>query len=291
MHPAPSVIIFTVFSGLGFGMLAWMGFGYPDVTGWNAFGYFFIAYAMAVGGLVSSTFHLGNPKNAMKAFSQWRTSWLSREAWMAVISLSVLGLFAAAAVFMDVSIPPIGWVGAVLAMITVYTTSMMYAQLKTVPRWNHPSTSLLFLLYALSGGAIMTGQNFYAGILLVVTGLVQLFVWVAGDSRFGDRGHTMETATGLGMIGKVRMYEPPHSGTNYLLDEMVYVIGRKHAQKLRSIAFVLGFVIPALVLLAFPSTYVVSIVALLSHIAGVLTQRWLFFAEAEHVVGLYYDKR
>jgi len=28
-----------------------------------------------------------------------------------------------------------------------------------------------------------------------------------------------------------------------------------------------------------------------SHIAGVLASRWLFFAEAEHVVGLYYGKR
>jgi len=31
--------------------------------------------------------------------------------------------------------------------------------------------------------------------------------------------------------------------------------------------------------------------AVLSHVAGVLTLRWLFFAQAEHVVGLYYGKR
>ena len=28
-----------------------------------------------------------------------------------------------------------------------------------------------------------------------------------------------------------------------------------------------------------------------SHLAGVLASRWLFFAEAEHVVGLYYGRR
>ena len=31
--------------------------------------------------------------------------------------------------------------------------------------------------------------------------------------------------------------------------------------------------------------------AALSHVAGTLVLRWLFFAEAEHAVGLYYGKR
>jgi len=30
MHPAGSVILFTVASGLGFGMLTWLGLGLPD---------------------------------------------------------------------------------------------------------------------------------------------------------------------------------------------------------------------------------------------------------------------
>jgi len=34
-----------------------------------------------------------------------------------------------------------------------------------------------------------------------------------------------------------------------------------------------------------------ALVAVVSHIAGVLALRWLFFAQAEHVVGLYYGKR
>jgi DMSO reductase anchor subunit len=31
--------------------------------------------------------------------------------------------------------------------------------------------------------------------------------------------------------------------------------------------------------------------AVISHISGLFISRWLFFAEAEHVVGLYYGKR
>ncbi len=291
MHPAPSVIFFTVFSGLGFGFLAWLGVGIPAPQGWAAFPYFFIAFAMAVGGLIASTFHLGNPKNAMKAFSQWRTSWLSREAVMAVLTLTAMGIFAAANIFLNISMPPLGIIGAVMALITVYTTSMMYAQLKTVPRWNHWTTSLLFILLALGGGATLAADSLGTILFVGLAALTQIYVWDAGDKRFAKRGHTMETATGLGDIGKVRMYEPPHSGTNYLLSEMVYVIARKHAIKLRIIAFVLAYVAPMLLAMISGRLFDLYIVALITHIVGLLAQRWLFFAEAEHVVGLYYDKR
>ncbi len=87
MHPAPSVILFTTLSGLGFGLLILLGLGYPSVTGWTAFVFFAIAYVLAVGGLLFSTFHLGHPERALKAFSQWRSSWLSREGWLAVATL------------------------------------------------------------------------------------------------------------------------------------------------------------------------------------------------------------
>jgi DMSO reductase anchor subunit len=69
MHPAPSVIFFSTFSGLGFGLLFWLGLGIPGVTGFSAFAFFTIAYLLAVGGLISSTFHLGHPERALKAFT------------------------------------------------------------------------------------------------------------------------------------------------------------------------------------------------------------------------------
>src|SRR5210317_2088196 len=101
MHPAPSVIFFTTFSGLGFGLLTFLGLGAPDVTGWTAFAFFVIAYLMAVGGLLASTFHLGRPERAVKAFTQWRSSWLSREAWCAVGALVIMGLYGAGLVFFE----------------------------------------------------------------------------------------------------------------------------------------------------------------------------------------------
>jgi DMSO reductase anchor subunit len=49
-------------------------------------------------------------------------------------------------------------------------------------------------------------------------------------------------------------------------------------------------VLPALTLALLPSGAVATILALALHLAGVLAARWLFFAQAEHVVGLYYGR-
>ena len=291
MHPAPSVIAFTVFSGLGFGLLTWLGFGANNPTGGAAFVFYFIAFALAVGGLLASTFHLGNPQRFLLAFSQWKTSWLSREAWLSVAALVIMGLYAIGAIFFDTHIRFLGVVGALLSVATVAATSMIYAQLKTVPRWNHWTTVLQFMLFSLGGGALLAGQSMPAGILLLLLGAAMVLAWMSGDGRFDERGSNMETATGLGNIGKVRLFEAPHTGTNYLMREMVHVVARKHAAKLRVIALICASLIPGTLLLVFPAGHILALFAVILHMLGALTARWLFFAEAEHVVGLYYGQR
>ena len=290
MHPAPSVIIFTSFSGLGFGMLFWLGLGMPASTGFIAFVFFAIAYLLAVGGLLASTFHLGHPERALRAFTQWRTSWLSREAWTSVVTLLLMAAYGAGLVFFGARIPLLGLIGAALSMLTVFTTAMIYTQMKTVPRWRHWTTPALFLTLSLGGGALLAGQVRFALPLLAIAGTLQLLAWIGGDKRLIQSGSNIATATGLGNLGTVRAFEPPHTGTNYLLREMVYVVARKHAARLRIIALVFGFGLP-IILLSLPFSHIWALVAVISHVAGLLALRWLFFAEAEHVVGLYYGRR
>lgn len=290
MHPAPSVIVFTALSGLGFGLLVWLGLGYPPVTGWVAFAFFAIAYALAVGGLLASTFHLGRPERALKAFSQWRSSWLSREAVVSVAALLVMAFHGAGLVFRGGSCGALGALGAVLALATVFCTAMIYAQLATVPRWQTWLTPALFLSLALAGGALLAGQVTAALVLLPLAAAVQVAWWLRGDRALDRSGTTLATATGLSGKGTVRSFEPPHTGTNYLLREFAFEVGRKHAMRLRVIALVLGFLLPVALLLL-PFGHAFAALAVLSHLAGVAASRWLFFAEAEHVVGLYYGKR
>jgi len=294
MHPAPSVIVFTSLSGLGFGLLAWIGLGYPnafDMTGMAAFGVYFVAYALAVGGLLASVFHLANPKNAIYAFSQWQTSWLSREGVLAVATLLVFVPMAIAQVFFgSTAWNWIGPIGTALALLTVFSTSMIYTQIKAIPRWNMPLTPVLFLLYAIAGGALLSMQAKVAGVLILVLVALQWAGWLMGDARFGSTGSTKGTATGLDSIGTVSMFESAHTARNYILDEMVHIVGRKHSEKLRMIATIFLGVIPVLLLLLLPANMPVAILALFSHLIGVFASRWLFFAEAEHVVSLYYQR-
>ncbi len=272
---------------MGFGTLFWLGLGRPEVAGGVAFGWYFVGYALAVGGLLFSVGHLANKVNAIKAFSQWRTSWLSREAVMAVVSLLVVALAALGRIFGSGAPMWLSVLGSILALITVFTTSMMYVQLKTVPSWRNPLNSVLFLTFALAGGAVITNQGAWAAVLLVVAGLVQFIVWRQSDGSMAATGSTTGTATGLGSSGSVRPFEPPHHGANYLLKEMAYQVGRKHRDNLRMIGLGVGIVLPVL-MLSFASGTAIWLAALACHVVGMLAIRWVFFADARHVMSLYY---
>ena len=282
MHPAPSVIIFSVLSGAGLGYLAFLGFDAP--LGLEGFIKFFIGYALAVSGLLAALFHLGNKANAIKAFREWRTSWLSREAWTSVSALLLMGLFAFMLIFMRIRLPVLGELAAILCLATVFCTGMIYQQLRTIARWHQKLTTALFIAYALSAGAWLSGLGF-AWALLLLTGAIQLAHWYNGD-RLGLGKSNMNSATGL--KGRIRAFAPPHTSPNYLLKEMAYKVGRKHSQKLRIIALITGFIFPSLLALAFGMGAIVIPLGFMSHLLGALAARWLFFAEARHSVTLYY---
>ena len=186
-----------------------------------------------------------------------------------------------------------------MAGATVFTTSMIYAQLKTVPRWNHFGTPLMFLAYAAAGGAMLyaalvNGSMIWLALLGLLLAVGVQIAWRAlAAARPLSLAGTPETATGLGHLGRVRLFEKPHSGKNYLLNEMVYQLGRKHAVRLALLARLLTAALPAVLLaVAFVMGWqLLCVAALASFISGTLCSRWLFFAEAEHAVGLYYGRR
>ena len=289
MHPAASIIAFTTLSGLGFGLMAWLAIGAgPTLPPFLAAA---LALGLATAGLAASLLHLGQPRRFLKAFSQWRTSWLSREAVLALATLATFAVHAAAWTFAGRRSGALGLAAAFLALATVAATAMIYAQMRSVPRWRSPLTPALFLLFALAGGALLAPAPAAAPWLLAILGVAQAAAWIDGDRRLAASGTTRATATGLGGLGRLRLLEPPHTGPNYLTREMVYVVARRHARRLRALGLLLAVLLPlALVILA-PSTMPLQSAAALVHAAGTLVLRWLFFSEAEHVVGLYYGRR
>lgn len=289
MHPAPSIILFSTLSGLGFGLLAMLGLNVTDPRGWTAAAFWALGGGLAVAGLVASTFHLGHPERALKAFTQWRSSWLSREAWLAVAALTLSALAGALDTFGSGAPLWLGVPAALLCLATVFATSMIYAQLRTVPRWHSPTVPALFVGYALTGGLLLAGRVDPAIIALALMFGFQTVEWRLADTRRAAAGTDAGTATRLGERGAVRLFEAPHTGPNYLTREMVFVVARKHALTLRILAAALAFLLPVLALLWLPG-HIGAGLAVVSHLAGVLCQRWLFFAEAEHVVASYYGR-
>ncbi len=304
MNPAYSVILFTTSSGAGYGLLGLLGLagashGRASSMAF-AFTSMFIALALITLGLLSSTFHLGRPERAWRALSQWRTSWLSREGVLAIITYPVALAFAAtwsgvvdAASF----IAPLGIATAILCWFTVFSTAMIYASLKTIPAWNSNYTVLGYLSFSAATGAtwltviaycfgrFVPFQSLLACAAILLTLVVKFIAWRRLDKRV--KSFTMASATGLGE--GVRQWEVPHTAQNFIMKEMGYAVARNHVRKLRRYCLFLLDI--AFFLMAFAGDHPwLSFFALPAIMLAAWVERWLFFASAEHVVGLYYGK-
>jgi sulfite dehydrogenase (quinone) subunit SoeC len=302
MNPAYSVILFTTASGAGYGLLGLLGFvafnhGQASSSAF-ALTTMVIALALITIGLLSSTLHLGHPERAWRALSQWRSSWLSREGISAVATYPIALLFGAAwsgVLDLPALIKPLGLLTAAMCAITVYCTAMIYRSLVTIRQWNHKLVVPVYLAFAVATGACLLAsiaaafgrfqffQAFLASAALVVVLALKLLYWWMIDRV--PRTHTIGEATGLG--DNVRMWELPHTNTNYIQKEMGYVVARKHAEKLRWL--VVLWLLAAFVIMSLSGGFAAPIAALLA-LGAAVVERWLFFAEAEHAAMLYYGR-
>jgi DMSO reductase anchor subunit len=311
MHPALSVIFFTTATGAGYGLLALLGLSAalgilpPHLAlGLVSLG---LALGLVSAGLLASTGHLGHPERAWRAFSQWRSSWLSREGVASMATYLPAGIFAIGWIFLGRTngwVAGAGLLAAVGAAITVGVTGMIYASLKPIAQWHTPFTLPAYLIYsALTGltllNAVLQGFGLGSPLLIGSAALATLggWGWKRATWRHGDRlsgTPTLNSATGLAE-GTVRSMQWPHTERNYLLKEMGFRIARKHQARLRRIMQVLAFAVPLILFvfaLMMPGWIAVSasILAAPIQLAGMLVERWLFFAEATHTVTLYYGR-
>lgn len=311
MHPAFSVIFFTTATGAGYGLLALLGLlgGLGFVPADFRLGVvgMTLALGLIIAGLLSSTGHLGRPERAWRAFSQWRSSWLSREGVASVATFIPAGLFGIGWVVLGRSggwVAVAGLLAAAGAVTTVCATGMIYASLKPIAQWHSRYTLPAYLIFAgMTGGVLLNAllQGFGDGSTAVLAGALLATLagwgWKLATWRYNDQLEiptTANTATGLAG-GTVRSIEWPHTEENYLLKEMGFRIARKHGAKLRRITQALAFAVPAVLLVVafvspWPVAAIASALAAIAQLIGMLVERWLFFAEAKHTVTLYYGR-
>ena len=310
MHPALSIVFFTTASGAGFALLLLLGLLVPlgllPLSASFGFAALAAAAVLAAGGLASSVLHLGRPERAWRAFSQWRSSWLSREGVFSVLTFLPAAVFGIGWVFFGITSGLVGVCGilaAALAATTIYCTGMIYASLRPIHQWYNPWVVPNYLALGLMSAFLILnffvrlwqprapGMAVAAAILVVVAWCLKEAYWRSIDTTSAPS--TVASATLLGSRGKVRMLEPPHTEENYLLKEMGFAIARKHGARLRAIVRLAGFVLPALLaLLPLVVGGVTGVVAaglaVVGAALGLVVERWLFFAEAKHTVMLYY---
>lgn len=310
MNPAFSVIVFTTLTGTGFGLWFWIALRIAlgdrpqwfDGLGWMLG--LLAATALVAAGVIASLWHLGKPARVWRAFSQWRSSWMSREGVFAVASVAAM-----AALFAIQWMQGPAWATrataallAVLCVLAVFSTAMIYASLKPIPAWRHRLVVPAYLLFAALGGGLLFGP--FAGTTLdapnlvgagIVAGAIALWLVKRRYWRDLDRDALPQTrGDAVGLPDRdVSVFERPHTEANYLTREMGFVVARRHAKRLRAISTLLFALVPALCALpvwllphgdATPLLWVGAV----SFQLGALVERWLFFAEAKHLVTLYY---
>lgn len=306
MHPAFSVIFFTVASGAGYGLfillvlldIANLG---PVMESRERTIYLMVALALITAGLISSTFHLANVKNAWRAMMRFRTSWLSREGILAVVFYPFALLYLAG-IYLELEVSAFvvstaGVLAALLALATVFSTGMIYTCLKTIRQWHTALTPLNYILLGLFLGSLLLSSihtlHGEASAFLHALSLSLLAVAALAKAIFyfwidHVTGPTLNTATGF-TRAPVRLFDPGHSAATFLTQEFGYMLDVTRLTQLKILVFILGFMLPALLLVVSIQVNGILIwVAIFSAFTGIVLERWLFFAEARHAVMLYH---
>ncbi len=313
MRPALSVIVFTVLSGAGLGLFAILAIGdlYGGALGVNTpvisdrahLVGGAIALSLVAIGLMSSTLHLANPRNAWRAVSQFRYSWLSREAVLAIAFFPIaVGYLIVAHWGVFSALREALAVAAILGSWGIlFCTGMIYACLKTIPQWHtnwvpssyvvlgHWSGALMAASIAALGSADVTGYIALCWGLMVASAVVKAAYYFR--FRRPDRNaRTLVDALGV-TAAAAKLLDVGHAQRTFLTQEFMFRVARRHAFALRLAFMVCCFVVPLLTLASGTREAAFFVFAAVACLAGLLVERWLFFAEAEHIVRLYHGQQ
>lgn len=311
MNPAWSVVFFTVLAGFGQGLavtlaLAVLARVLAPASPFVLWG-LGCAIVLLVAGLGSSFLHLGHPLRAWRAAAMWRTSWLSREVIVLPGFIGVLVLWWLAAwrggvpePLLALALPLATIAGAAVLWVC---TAMIYACIRFIQEWAHPLTLLNYALIGLSSGLVLAVAlaaarrepalaGMLAGPALVMT-LLAALVRLASfrrNARLRPRS-TLQSATGIQAHRLVQMTMGMSAGS-FNTREFFHGLADAAVRRIRWAALALGFLLP-LVLLAWglaSGALAAFIAAALVQAAGLIAERWTFFAQARHPQNLYYQR-
>jgi DMSO reductase anchor subunit len=322
MKPAFSVIFLTTLIGVGQGLFLALFtqqsyalfdlLPYQDARfyGWGSL----LALVFTMTGLIASFLHLGRPERAWRAAAQWRTSWLSREVIVLPAFMGILFLYGVSHLSgfdpVLVALPGglnlsvtivLGVIATILAFALFVSTAMIYACLRFLQEWHSPLTVINFILLGGASGFTLatlyaavfaTSQTgFFGGWALIITllGLMGRSASLWRNARLRPKS-TTQTAIGIKHPRIVQKAQGAMGGS-FNTREFFHGKSESFLIAMKTAFLLLTFAVPLLLLavnMSYPSIALLGI-AFIAQYAGLLAERWYFFAEANHPQNLYYQ--
>ena len=303
MRPAWSVLLLTTLIGAGQGLfLALVGADLllqpPKsfvVIGAGA------SLALLGGGLLASFFHLGHPERAWRSAAMWRTSWLSREvivlpAFMAAVLAWGLAQYLG---FSRDLVLYLGMTGILLALALFVCTGMIYACLKFLQEWHTALTPINYTALGCASGLTLAAALAswlrpglvppYARAALLV-GLIAYSLRLVSLVRNARLRPKSTAATAIGVKHpRIAQIAQGAMGGSFNTREFFHGRPREVVRAVRWAFLALVFPVPALLMIVFQYSLPGLMAAFLVQYAGLLAERWYFFAEARHPQNIYYQ--
>ncbi len=305
MNPALSVILLTTLIGAGQGLFVALYVATLVAPGRVSPHFAVVASAVSatllVLGLVASFFHLGRPERAWRAAARWRTSWLSRE--VIVLPAFTAAVFAYGVAQARAPAPAMEWIGAAATLLCVtlfVCTGMIYACIRFLQEWATPLTVVNYTLLGCASGAMLaTALAAYlepalvpgyaaATALATLAGLATRTLSLVRNARLRPKS-TVQTAIGI-KHPSIRQISPGFTGGSFNTREFFHHRTREFLRAIRWLFLVLAFPLPLALLWAGTALALPFAIAAAFAIqyAGLLAERWFFFAQANHPQNLYY---
>ncbi|RQT74662.1 dimethyl sulfoxide reductase anchor subunit family protein [Burkholderia cepacia] len=313
MRPAFSVVFLTTLCGAAQGLLLTLVSveALARLAGVDVAAAFYVtgaalSVALGVLGLFASFFHLGHPERAWRAIAMWRTSWLSRECIALPVFLACAFAYGAAHLFGWPGTLLIGAAGALASGALFVCTAMIYACLRFLQEWASPLTLVNFVLLGCASGCTLAtacaawlapalvGRLAAAACVLTLAGCVARLASLARNARLRPKS-TVQSATGI-RHEKVEQKSRGFTASAFNTREFFHGQGNGTPRAVKAGfligAFAVPFVLTGAGALA-PTSVAAAVVlgaAFVIQYAGLVAERWFFFADARHPQNIYYQR-
>lgn len=309
MKPAASIILFTTIAGAAQGLVVALalatlaGIAPVDTTATAAM--LWVATFMLAAALAASFFHLGHPLRAWRAALMWRTSWMSREVIVLPLFICLVGGWALATTYGPGDHPPARawpWLAIAGALLLWYCTAMIYACIRFIQEWAHPLTIINYMMLGLASGlvaacslGVLAGESRFATAAGASAIGMTALAWITRglslrrNARLKPKS-TTQTATGIN-AARVVQKSMGMTGGSFNTREFFHGASARTVRNAKVLFQVFTFAVPILMLAwglwaHSPAAWLLSFPL---QFAGLLAERWFFFAQARHPQNIYYQ--